>query len=299
MKSTFRWRISPLFSLITFCYLIAIEHHPYTPIVLVHGIMSDAYEMKPTITYIQKYLPGAYVKSVQLGSGMLTSLGNMGQQVEWLKKEIQADPHLTNGFNMIGHSQGGLVARAYVEQYNNPKVINYISWGTPQQGVFGTPGDYDKKCAWLGLMISYAHVFLYSSVFQYYVSLSNYWKDPNNYVLYLKQSSFLPYLNNEIPHKCSQLYKDNMCNLCNMVMVQSPQDDVIDPIESCHFGFYSHTNSKEIVDMFHSDIYLQDRIGLRTLYESGRLHLKIAQCTHTNYQEDELNFVENTLPFLR
>lgn len=298
MKSHFRWRISPLFTLITFCYLFALDKQPL-PIVLVHGIMSDDHAMKPTEKYIQKYLPNTYVKSVKLGAGMLTSFCNMRQQVEWLRKEIQKDPHLKNGFNIIAHSQGGLVARAFIQQYNEPQVHNFISWGSPQNGIYGLPGNYDNKFFWLNHLTSHMHTFLYSPLFQKYVSFSNYWKDPFNSVLYLTECNFLPYINNEIVHTCNKIYKDNLCSIDSMVLVKSLQEDIVDPADSCHFGCYKNNCRTEVIDMFHSDLYIQDRIGLKTLYESGRLHLKTANCTHANFQEDEKNFVENTLQFLR
>jgi palmitoyl-protein thioesterase len=45
---------------------------------------------------------------------------------------VRADPQLAKGFNLIGHSQGGLIARAYIERYNDPPVHNFITWATPQ-----------------------------------------------------------------------------------------------------------------------------------------------------------------------
>ena len=36
-------------------------------------------------------------------------------------------PELRNGFNAIGFSQGGLFLRAYVENCNNPRVMNLVT----------------------------------------------------------------------------------------------------------------------------------------------------------------------------
>ncbi len=44
-------------------------------------------------------------------------LMNMNQQVEEFAKAVRADPLLKNGFNLIAHSQGGLVSRGYIERY--------------------------------------------------------------------------------------------------------------------------------------------------------------------------------------
>ena len=141
------------------------RNHSHLPIVLVHGIMSDNYAMIPTIKYIQKYMPGTYVRNVEIGSGEFTSLWNMYDQAHWLAKQLENDPNLQDGFNMICHSQGGLIGRYYVERYNNPRVYNYISWGSPQNGIFGTPSKIDNRFVWLNYLERYTYRLLYSSFF--------------------------------------------------------------------------------------------------------------------------------------
>ncbi len=71
---------------------------------------------------------------------MINDLNKMCSQVAEL---IRADPMLQNGFNAIGHSQGGLLLRCYVERYmhlpGSPKMNNLISYLGVQNGVFGIP----------------------------------------------------------------------------------------------------------------------------------------------------------------
>ena len=272
--------------------------HGQLPIVLVHGIMADEHDMQPTISYIEKYLPGTYVKSVNIGLGITSSWWNIYEQAEWLAAEIQSDTNLKDGFIMIAHSQGGLLGRYYLERYNNPRVHTYISWGSPQQGVFGMPGTLDQRFMWLDLLEHYMHKFMYSSLFQKYVSFSSYWHDPYHIKDYLSKCSFLPYLNNEVDHEMAATFKANICGLNAMVLVKSDNDTIIEPIESCHFEFYKEGCDCHVIPLEESTFYKEDRLGLKTLAESGRLFLKMATCTHTNYQEDETNFVENTLPYL-
>jgi palmitoyl-protein thioesterase len=288
-----------LFLCLCVCWwgLLCIAARPL-PIVLVHGIMADDYDMQPTINYIQKYIPDAFIKNVKLGLGKSTSFINMYIQAAWLAKELQGDPNLKNGCNIIAHSQGGLVARYFIEKYNNPKVHTYISWGTPHQGVFGIPGTLDNRFTWLNLIEAYAHRLLYSPLMQRFISFAGYWHDTLHYDSYLEKCAFLPYLNNEKPHPDTDLFKQNICSLDNMVLVSSENDDIIEPVESCHFGFYKVGSASEIEPLTTSALYLEDRLGLKTLAESGRLHLVFAQCTHMNYQEDEENFVKNTLTYL-
>lgn len=210
------------------------------PIVLVHGILSDKYAMAPTEEYIKKYMPDVYVKSISIGLGKATSFFNMYDQAEWLKEDLEADPNLKDGCIIIAHSQGGLVTRYFIERYNNPRVYIYISWGSPQSGVFGTPGTLDDRFTWLNIMEDYTYKVLYTYPVQKWVSFASYWHDPLHYDKYLKKCSFLPYLNNEINHAYADLFKENICSLHNMVLVQSTAEDIIEPAESCHFGFYKN-----------------------------------------------------------
>lgn len=268
------------------------------PIVLVHGILADDHAMIPTKKYIQKYLPCVYVKSIKLGESALTSLYNMHDQAALLKKEMEKDKRLRNGCIMIGHSQGGLVARYFIEKYNNPRVYVYISWGTPQGGIFGAPGLIDQRFAWLQLIQQSCHKLAYSFLMQKFVSFAGYWKDPLHYAIYLQKCKFLPYINNEIDHADAELFKKNICSLATMVLVQSTLEDIVDPAISSHFGFYIPGSIHDNELLFDSEWYQSDKLGLKTLAESGRLHLKFAHCFHSDFQEDEYNFIENTLPYL-
>lgn len=272
----------------------------YVPIVLVHGVMSDDYGMAPTEHYIRKHMgEDVYIKNVQLGLGEFTSLTNVYHQAKYLWAAIQSDPKLKNGFNFVVHSQGGLVARYYLEKYNNPQVFTYISWGSPQQGIFGFPGTFDDRFAWLDYMEGYAHNVLYSKAIQKLIGFAGYWHDTLHYDRYLQKACFLPFLNNEKDHEDAALFKKNLCSLKNMVLVMSTAEDIVEPKVSCHFGFYKKGSKDEIEDLVDSQEYKDDKLGLRTLNESGRLHLRLASCTHAQFQEDEQNFLENTLEFLK
>ncbi len=286
-----------------FLYLSLIVHICATaknlPIVLVHGIFSDGYSMIPTQEYLNKYMPDVYVKNITIGSGKVASFYNMYDQVEWLKEDLESDENLKDGCIIIAHSQGGLVSRYFIERYNNPRCYVYISWGSPQAGVFGTPGTLDKRFTWLNSIKDYTYKILYIHPIQKWVSFASYWRDPFHHDIYLTKCSFLPFLNNEIDHAYADLFRENICSLHNMILVQSTEDNDIKPIESCHFGFYKKGQDTEIEHLHESQNFNEDRLGLKTLAESGRLHFKIAHCTHTDYQKNEENFVENTLPFLK
>src|SRR3989304_9048942 len=147
----------------------------YTPIVLVHGVMSNQEGMTPTEQYIRKHMGNeVYIKNIRIGviGQMVASFSNVYHQVEYFRKEVTRDPKLKDGFNLIAHSQGGLVSRYYMQRYNDPQVLTYISWGSPQQGIYGLPGDYDIKFKWLDYIENYSHHILYSNFCQSFIGFA-------------------------------------------------------------------------------------------------------------------------------
>jgi palmitoyl-protein thioesterase len=186
------------------------------------------------------------------------------------------------------HSQGGLVARYFIERYNSPPVHNYIPLGSPQRGVDGIPSDIDENHPWVKEAEKYASKILYTKAFQEWISFAGYWNDSCHHEDYLEYCSFLPYLN-----------KENICKLHNMVLVQSTKEYIVEPAISCHFGFYKQNSMTETESLFESDMYKNDTLGLKTLYETNRLHFREAHCLHSDFQSDEQNFTANVLPFLR
>lgn len=251
----------------------------YRPTVLMHGIASTKEELKP----IQQHLEATGIKvyNIEIGNGKLDSIfKSMHWQVSQLCQTIYRIPALKNGFNFIGISQGGLLARGYVEMCNRYPVKNLITWGTPHQGVFGLSDftiDSPK---------------MYTRFSQEHFSFSNYWKEPNYYDVYLMGATYLPYLNNEVEHDDSDRFRHNMESLENFVMVWSKNDGVITPPESCAFSF--------IIDLKDTDQYKENWIGLRTLDESQRLYVYHTECTHVSFKSSCLEtMINTTIPYLK
>lgn len=267
-------------------------------IILIPGFYSSAVDMKITARTIKRYIPDAYVKIIDFGIGQWISFFTIFDQAEWLKIELNNDPNIGNDCIMIGHSQGGLVARYYVQRYNVPRVTTLITWGTPHQGIFGSPGDLDSRFFWLNILELYAYKFFYLYPIQKYICIAGYWKDPLHYDAYINQCLFLPHANNEIEHIYNEMYKENIESLDAFILVNSIAEETITPSVSCHFGFY-HVGSIQHLKAFRqSEQYAYNLLGLKTLYHQKKLIFKLASCTHMDYLTDEENFIENTLPYL-
>eukprot|EP01125_Pyxidicula_operculata_P021320 TRINITY_DN8151_c0_g1_i1.p1 TRINITY_DN8151_c0_g1~~TRINITY_DN8151_c0_g1_i1.p1 ORF type:complete len:302 (-),score=57.61 TRINITY_DN8151_c0_g1_i1:76-981(-) len=277
----------------------------YRPTVLMHGLLAYKEAMSHAEAWITQDLPGIYVKNVEIGDGKLDSLFmDINEQVSLFAKAVQSDPKLQKGFNLIGHSQGGLITRAYIERYNNPPVHNYISWAGPNGGQYGTPEINilcpDNTCPWLNdLMDSLYDLAWIDNYMQTHISFATYWKDPFNYNAYLNSSIFLADINNEKPTKNSQ-YKKNILSLNTMLLIYSETDNIVIPKTSPWFQTYAVGQDTNVPSLQSTDQYVQDWLGLRTLDQSGRLQLKSVPCGHSEIPRDSCRhyYTLYTLPLL-
>lgn len=64
------------------------------------------------INKVESDVPGIYVKSIRIGKNIEEDtlngfFKNANDQIDMVCKELTADSNLSNGFNVIGFSQGG------------------------------------------------------------------------------------------------------------------------------------------------------------------------------------------------
>ncbi|KAG8244812.1 Palmitoyl-protein thioesterase 1 [Homalodisca vitripennis] len=118
----------------------------------------------------------------------------------------------------------------------------------------------------------------------FYIGLMEYWHDPLNEEKYRRKSVFLADINNELA--VNESYRQNLLNLKSFVMVQFEEDSMVEPKDSSWFGFYTPGQGVEITPLNQSRIYLEDRLGLRELDKSGRLHFLSVPGDHLQFTED-------------
>ena len=250
---------------------------PPLPVVLVHGILDCAENMEAVASWVRAELGhDSYVVAVEIGNGYIDSIVRpMEWQLQRLVEEIRADPALAAGFNMIGYSQGSLLARGYVQRFNDPPVRSLISWVGPQAGQFGVPAWEDL----LGYLNKITGRMWYAPGVQERVSFANYWRDPNALELYRSKSAYLADLNNERPVK-NATYAANMASLDAFVLVASSVDAIIVPRESSWFSFYEPNSTSRLLPLRRTALYRDDWIGLRSLEAAGKLHFASIACGH-------------------
>jgi len=284
----------------------------YLPVVLLHGIFSGASYMEPIRTYLEQQFPSISVVNVKYGEDeILTSFSNIENQLDLINTFIQQQECLKNKpFIFIGHSQGGLLARCWIEKYGNTlRPHTLISLGSPQAGYFGIPDMFNtistalpqsssvESSAMLGFYQDLfteiinsrdsAYELFYASETQEMLGLSEYWKDPKHYDQYFSCSQMLPYYNNEKVHPLNKQYKDNITALTKIVLVASTQDDVIEPPNSAHWMFYKPNSDTVLEENFTStDQYTNNLLGLKDMYDAQKIDFKEVHCVHTQYQDD-------------
>ena len=70
--------------------------------------------------------------------------------------------------------------------------------------------------------------------------------------------------------------------LANLVLIWSPNDVILSPPESAIFSVYAEDLA--VMSLFDTDLYNEDRLGLKYLNEQNRLHLYETNCSHVDHR---------------
>ena len=239
------------------------------PLVVLHGLESSSIKMEPFCKWLSESF-NLQVFNIEIGNGEETSvITSLNKQLDKLCEIIYKIDELQDGFNFIGMSQGGLLARGYVERCNLYPVNNLITLVTPHGGEF----------------IKNIKINMYNSFTQNYFSVANYWRDPIQLESYLKGCLYLPILNNELNTDKSLDQKDKIKSLNNFVMIWSPYDVVLSPPESGKFSFFNE--NLQVIHLEETDLYNKDLLGLKYLNENDRLHMYQTNCSHVDHRNPE------------
>ncbi|XP_018420016.1 PREDICTED: palmitoyl-protein thioesterase 1 [Nanorana parkeri] len=266
------------------------------PLVIWHG-MGDSccnpMSMGGIKKLVEQQIPGIYVLSLKIGN-TIPYLRNSFGQVDIVCNQLAQDPNLQQGYNSMGFSQGGQFLRAVAQRCPSPRMKNLISIGGQQQGVFGfpqCPGERSRFCDWIRKLLNRG---AYSKALQEYLVQAEYWHDPLNEEEYRNGSIFLADINQE--RGINESYKHNLQALNKFVMVKFLKDSMVDPADTEWFGFYKPGQSKEVVMLQESSLYIEDRLGLREMDKAGKLVFLAADGNHLQFSEEWFN--EKILPFL-
>ncbi|XP_052788466.1 lysosomal thioesterase PPT2-like [Mya arenaria] len=203
------------------------------------------------------------------------------------------DKH-SGGVNMICFSQGGVICRGVLEQLVH-NVDTFISVSSPQAGQFGDTTYL--KYLFPHLLRDEVYKVAYSN-FGQNISVGNYWNDPRHQDMYLEWSRFLAVVNNQSVNPLSQDFKSNFLRLNRLVMIGGPDDGVITPWQSSHFGFFDA--NLNVIEMENQPWYIDDWFGLRTLAGRGGLVTHVVPgVSHRHWITNHTVYRRYILPYLQ
>lgn len=110
--------------LILCCLSLTTRSIESKPVVLLHGLESHAENLEQLAEWIRKSF-NRTVYNIELGDGDDYSMDTpIVQQIEEFKLTVENISELSNGFDFVGISQGGLIGRGYVQYYNTNTSFN-------------------------------------------------------------------------------------------------------------------------------------------------------------------------------
>ncbi|XP_033232191.1 lysosomal thioesterase PPT2 homolog [Belonocnema kinseyi] len=240
---------------------------PYRAVAVIHGVLTGYESMQIITDRIQELHPGTEIYNTVRYAGW-SSLEPMWKQVEEIGNDIMAiGAAFPEGINLLGYSQGGLLARAILQRFPDHNVRNFISLSSPQAGQYGTRFLH---LFFPDLFCETAYELFYSRVGQH-TSVGNYWNDPYHQKLYYKYSQFLPFINNEMRSTNTTDFKAGLTKLKKIVLIGGPDDGVITPWQSSQFGYFDDNGT--VIELRERPTYQNDLIGLKTLDKKKKLIL--------------------------
>ncbi|XP_073341679.1 lysosomal thioesterase PPT2-like [Pagrus major] len=244
----------------------------YKPVIIVHGIFDGPRELRNLSLNINKVHPGTEVTTIDLYDNM-ASLKPLWKQVQGFRKAIDSImKKAPDGVHLLCFSQGGLICRALLYTMPDHNVDTFISLSSPQAGQYGDT-DY-LRWVFPDCMKKTVFRICYNRIGQK-VSICDYWNDPHQRPRYLKGNGFLPLLDGDKPHNDMKAWRGNFLRINKLVLIGGPDDGVITPWQSSHFGFYD--SNENIVEMRNQEFYKNDTFGLKTLDARG----DVTMCVHS------------------
>ena len=247
---------------------------------------------------IEAKVKGSYVVSLMIGSTPADDSYNsyfmpVHKQLDMACALVSGDENLASGFHAIGFSQGGLFVRALAQTCPGAKVMNLISIGGPQQGIFGLPECLGEAgiCEEVKKLLD---VGAYTPLVQNRLVQAQYWHDPRSDD-YDKYNVFLPDINNHGQVK-NTTYKERLLSIDKLVLVKFLNDTVVVPRDSEWFGFYVDGQDQLVAPLEQSALYTEDWLGLKTLNDQGRL--VFLSCPGNHLQMPAGFFTQHILPLL-
>ena len=262
------------------------------PIALFHGFVDscDSRSNNNWVSHLSEDVE-TYVECIEVGIGSMSTIFDpFLKQCELACNSIKSNPNFQDKFDIVGLSQGTLIARYIIEKCDmNGKVEKFLSLNGPHMGWGTIPKlTCGKFCDWL-ITVAAPVFYKMSDI----IGPAAYFRYRYDQEYYMEHNKFLKMLNNENEEKDKKIY-ERFSSLEKMMLVKNLGDTVITPVESSWFEFYDF-QGEEIIPLRESDFYTEDWIGIRKLDEEGKISFVEFKEGHVEFSLDE--YWMNIVPF--
>jgi palmitoyl-protein thioesterase len=239
---------------------------------------------------------GVYSRCVPTGDNAITDTLNsflmtMDGNVDEFATRVRADENLRGGFYAFGVSQGSNVIRGYIQRYNDPPVIGFMSLSSPIVGVAAFPycaPDVPLLGPICQILAEFLGSLAYLPLFQGFLFQANYYRDPTKLdTPEYRENSQLAAWNNE-GVAVNNTYRENMLRTQQVIAVMALQDAVVWPVVGQQWGAPAPGQWADILPMRETDWYINDLFGLRSMDEQGRLFFEEFTGGHIGFSTTEL-----------
>lgn len=232
-------------------------------------------------------------KCIWIGYGALSSIfWSFERQGQAACEALENDPDFQGEFSIVGNSQGGLLGRYVVEKCQNLKgrVRNLVTFGGPHMGVGKLPHCFNGIiCDTINYVIDW---FIYWGIVQKLIGPAGYFRDPAHLDYYKTHSIFLPAVNNEV--EFDQEAYDRFSGLNRVFLGMFAKDTMIYPAETAWFHELQADGS--VKPFNETDLYNNDKIGLKKLHDEDRLVFHKFPGDHLQFSYDDID--EYVMPVL-